>query len=60
MPKLPQAPITLTALSTIRPPLQLLWLMTSEGPVPYFLRVAALIMPEDRWVPLALTTIPVL
>lgn len=57
---MPQAPRLSATSRPVPPPLQLLWLMTSEGPVPYFLRTAEQILPPDCWVPLALTTQPVL
>jgi len=40
------------------PPLQILWLPTSEGPVPYFPRIAVQIFPPDLWIAAALTFLP--
>ena len=55
---MPASPRRITATSVVPPPLQIIWLATSDGPVPYFPRVAATLLPLDTWIQAVYTEIP--
>jgi len=58
MPVPAALPLRITAISVVPPPLWVIWLATSEGPVPYFPRVAEAIVPHGVWIQAAFTEIP--